>query len=85
MLEQERAKTQDRVIPVRPSSFVFPFERTEPHGVQPGRERHHRLDDTEVVGMIDRPLQRDRRTGRAVDADNHCSIFTRWTPSRFQL
>jgi hypothetical protein len=31
-----------------------------------------------VVGMIDRPLQRDGRSCRAVDTDDHCSIFIRW-------
>lgn len=78
MLHQERTKTPDCVIPIGPAALLALFERTEPKCVQTALEHHHRLDDTEMVGMIDRPLQGGHRAGRAVDADNHCSIFTRW-------
>ena len=63
MLQQERPQTPERRRSIRTFAAVRLLDRTEPVRVQTAGERHQRLDDPELVGMVDRPPQRGRRPG----------------------
>ena len=67
---QERLHAQDRLAPVRLARPVVPVGLVESVLERAADEGHHRLDVTHVIGMVERPPQRNCRSIGAVDPDH---------------